>query len=218
MRNPSRLSSVRRTLALVALLSLPLVASCTSYLPFTDRVADRYRLEPRDRTLLQYFVSDEFCLRRDTTDESAHITAGGTVRFFRGRRIEELRIRRHTPGTVVAMEAGGLGLSFMPGDDRSVLYFAPELDGDRDGASGSGDGPEPERRGRFAVAPEPERRGSSAIGERYVLKGDVTHSVRYDGKLWTVHYERRPYLLIRGRDVEDQETRVKTLPGRRVER
>ena len=216
MRNPSSLSSVRRTLALWALLSLPLLASCTSYLPFTDRVADRYRLEPRDRTLLQYFVSDEFCLRRDTTDESAHITAGGTVRFFRGRRIEELRISRHTPGTVVAMEAGGLGLSFMPGDDRSVIYFAPELDGA--GVTDSGDGPEPERRGRFAVAPDPERRGSAAIGERYVLQGDVAHSVRYDGKLWTVHYERRPYLLIRGRDVEDQETRVKTLPGRTVGR
>lgn len=212
MRNPSSLSSVRRTLALWALLSLPLAASCTSYIPFTDRVADRYRLEPRDRTLLQYFVSDEFCLRRDTTDESAHITAGGTVRFFRGRRIEELRIPRHTPGTVVAMESGGLGLSFMPGDDRSVLYFAPELDGV------SEEGPEPERRGRFAVAPESERPRSVPIGERYVLQGDATHSVRYDGKLWTVHFERRPFLLIRGRDVEDKETRIKTLPGRTVGR
>jgi hypothetical protein len=212
MRNPSSLSGLRRGLALFALSSLPLAASCTSYIPFTDRVADRYRLEPRDRSLLQYFVSDDFCLRRDTTDESAHITAGGTIRFFRGRRIEELRIRRHTPGAVVAMSPGGLGLSFVPGDDRSVIYFAPDSDGVTE------DGPEPERRGRFAVAPDEANPRSVPAGERYALQGDATHSIRYDGKIWTVHYERRPYLLIRGRDVEDQETRVKTLPGRTVGR
>lgn len=192
------------------LLVLPLLfaASCASYLPFTDRTAERYHLGADERPLLQYFVSDEFCLRRDSTDENAHITAGGSVRYFRGRRIEELRIRRHTPGAAVAMAEGGLGISFVPGDDRNAIVFAP--DGEWDGE----DNPEVERPSRFAVPPSGGR--SVRPSERYVVRGDAQRPIRYDDKLWTVHYTRRPYLLIRGRDVEDQETRVKTLPGRTV--
>lgn len=193
-----------------ALFALLLTASCTSYLPFSDRVADRYSLGQQDRALLQYFVSDEFCLRRDTTDENAHITAGGTVRYFRGRRIEELRVRRHTPGAAVFTADGGLGISFVPGDDRSAIPFV--TDDDR----GADDGRErdEDRSGRFAAPPAESR--SVLVGGRYVLQGDATHPIPYDGKSWTVHYDRRPYLLIRSRDVEDKETRVKTLPGRKV--
>jgi hypothetical protein len=204
MRHPTRLFRIR-------LLLLPiLLASCTSYIPFTDRIADRYRLETKDRPLLQYFVSDEFLLRRDTTDESAHITAGGTIRYFRGRRVEELRIRKNTPGAVVSMLDGGLGISFVPGDDRSAVLFAPDPEGAGEEI------PDGERPSRFAAPPQGGRSGPVPTGDRYVLQGDATHPIRYDGKLWTVHYDRRPYLLIRGRDVEDQETRVRTLPGRTV--
>jgi hypothetical protein len=179
-------------------------------MPFTDRIADRYSLGPRDRSMLQYFVSDEFCLRRDTTDETAHITAGGTIRFFRGRRIEELRVPRHTPGAALATAEGGLAISFVPGDNRSAIIFAPDRDG------GWEDRPEGESLGRFAAPPPGTKTGPG--GERYVLEGDATHTIRYDGKTWTVHFDRRPYLLIRGRDVEEKETKVKTLPGRTVGR
>lgn len=190
------------------ILPLLLAASCASYLPFTDRIAERYRLGADDRALLQYFVSDDFCLRRDTTDENAHITAGGSIRYFRGRRIEELRIRRHTPGAAIATADGGLGISFVPGDDRNAILFAP------DGDSSGEESPEGYRPARFASPPTGIRTGQPA--ERYVLRGDAERTIRYDDKLWTVHYERRPYLLIRGRDVEEKETRVKTLPGRTV--
>lgn len=205
MRHPIGLSRMR-----LALLPLLLAVSCTSYLPFTERVADRYRLEPQDRPLLQYFVSDEFCLRRDTTDESARITAGGTIRYFRGRRIEELRIPRRTPGVAVSVGQEGMGISFIPGDDGRAIAFAPERD------SVVMDRSDEERTGRFAA--EPKAASAGPVGERFVIQEDSAHSIRYDGKRWTVHYERRPYLLIRARDVEDQETRVKTLPGRKVDR
>lgn len=221
MRN--LIGSSGKRLLLLPFLSL-LLGACTSYIPFTDRLADRYRLETRDRPLLQYFVSDEFLLRRDTTDESSRITSGGTIRYFRGRRIEELRIPRHTPGAVVSMADGRLGVSFVPGDDRSAISFAP------DPSEGYGDSEyttEPERPGRFAAPPQDgvsrdsrrsSERGSVPPGDRYVLQGDEAHSIRYDGKQWTVHYDKRPYLLIRGRDVEDKETSARTLPGRKVGR
>lgn len=200
------------SLARLRLVLLPvlLAASCTSYLPYTDRIVDRYSLGPQDRSLLQYFVSDEFCLRRDTTDETAQITAGGTIRFFRGRRVEELRVPRHTPGATVGNVEGGLALSFVPGDNRSAILFAPDSDSSLEDLA---DG---DRRGRFAAPPPGVKSGS--VGERYVLQGDATHTIRYDGKSWTVHFDRRPYLLIRGRDVEEKETRVQTLPGRTVGR
>lgn len=203
MRDPIR-SFVSRLLVVPLLFA----ASCASYLPFSDRMAERYHLGADDRPLLQYFVSDEFCLRRDTTDENAHITPGGTVRYFRGRRVEELRIRRHTPGAAVAMVEGGMGISFVPGDDRSAIVFAP------DGDFVAEESLDRERSSRFAAPPPGVRSGP--VGERYVLRGDSQSPIRYDDKLWTVHFERRPYLLIRGRDIEDQETRVRTLPGRTV--
>lgn len=201
-------TSIRPFASRLLLLPLLFAASCASYLPFTDRVADRYRIGADDRSLLQYFVSDDFCLRRDTTDENAHITPGGTIRYFRGRRVEELRIRRHTPGAAVATAEGGLGISFVPGDDRNAILFAP------DGDYAIEENPDSPRASRFAAPPPGVRSGIPA--ERYLLQGNPQRSIRYDDKLWTVHYERRPYLLIRGRDVEDQETRVKTLPGRTV--
>ena len=194
----------------IAFLPLLSIAACTSYMPYTDRIVDRYSLGSHDRSLLQYFVSDEFCLRRDTTDETAHITAGGTIRFFRGRRVEELRVPRHTPGATVGSSEGGLAISFVPGDNRSVLVFAP------DGDSGWEDASEGERHGRFAAPPSGAK--TPGGGDRYFLQGDATRTIRYDGKSWTVHYDRRPYLLIRGRDVEDHQTRVQTLPGRTVGR
>ena len=156
------------------LLALLLAASCTTYLPFTDRVADRFSLGQQDRSLLQYFVSDDFCLRRDTTDENAHITAGGTVRYFRGRRVEELRVRRHTPGAAVFTADGGLGISFVPGDDRSAIPFITDED------RGSDDGREEDRSGRFASPPAEGR--SVLVGGRYVLQGDATHPIPDDGR------------------------------------
>jgi hypothetical protein len=105
------------------------------------------------------------------------------------------------------LEADG-AISFVPGDDRNAILFAP--DGDYSGEESEGG----ERSSRFAAPPSGIRSGHPA--ERYVLRGDAQRAIRYDDKLWTVHYERRPYLLIRGRDVEDHQTRVKTLPGRTV--
>ena len=88
--------------------------------------------------------------------------------------------------------------------------FAPDGDG------GWEDAAEGERHGRFAAPPSGAKIPGGGV--RNFLQGDATRTIRYDGKSWTVHYDRRPYLLIRGRDVEDQETRVKTLPGRTVGR
>lgn len=205
-----------------ALLGLVLCGpACASYIPFTDRAVDRYELGPRDRALLQYFVSDEFTLRRDTTDTSAHITPGGTIRYYKGRQIEEIRVARHTPCVAVGHRDGALMLSFVSGDERSPIEFAA------DGEVREADYPPDSR--RFAEPPEGRRfaeppggrrptepTDGAARGERYFLQGDESHPVRYDGKTWSVHYGSRPYLLIRGRDIVDKSTQVRTLPGRVV--
>src|SRR5579883_649743 len=73
------------------------LSSCTPYIPFTNRIRNDYILDDGGLKRIQYYVSDEFYLRRDSAAESSHVTPGGTLKFVDGRMVEEVRIKKHTP-------------------------------------------------------------------------------------------------------------------------
>lgn len=175
---------------------LVLVASCTSYIPFTNHLRNQFHLEGDALRGVQFYTSNSFSLRRDITVEGGKPTVGGVVRMDDGRLIEEVYVRKHTPGVALAgvftaePPRSALQLSFMPGDNVNSLVFA---------------------------TPEGELPDSDApfLLNATQFEGPVP-KVKYDNKLWTLDLSKKPVLMIRKAAFFKLKRIIRILPGRVV--
>ena len=179
-----------------AIMALLCVASCTSYLPFTNHLRNQFHLEGDALRGVQFYVSGRFSLRRDITTEGSKLTVGGIVRYDDGRLIEEIFVRKHTPCVALAaiFEAdpprSALHLSFMPGDNTNYLIFATP------------DGELPDSDAPFLLSPT-------------LFEGPLP-KVKYDNKMWTLDLSKKPQLMIRKAAFFKLKRIIRILPGRIV--
>jgi hypothetical protein len=103
-----------------------MLASCSKRLtPFTHDLYRDYNWSERELNQIQFYLSSDILLWRNVDPGQLRVD-GGKIKVRRGRRFEEIRFRRGTPGRLVFFpETGRLGISFEQGNDDSFLMFGP---------------------------------------------------------------------------------------------
>ena len=140
-----RLTTAARAVKLVAIAALLVGCANTTdrvqdRLAWTDGNAQRYNLAPHELRDLQFWVSDDIHLRRLTTAGQRDIEGGRLVERS-AKSVDEIIIKRGTPGVAVGSGHDWIAVSFEPG---SYLYFTARRNGmllapTHSGRSGPGD-------------------------------------------------------------------------------
>ena len=95
--------------------------------PFTQGLYQQNNWSDEDLRRIQFYLSRDIVLQRGLTSGSSEI-ASGRVRVVDGRQIEEVVIRKGTPG-VFLFRPGDSGnnfaVAFEDGDDTRFLMFGP---------------------------------------------------------------------------------------------
>ncbi len=130
-----------------------ILSSCgPTYSPFTQRLYEDYRWEEEELQQIQFYLSEDIVLRREYAGGSSEIIAG-EITVVEGRDMEEVVIRRGTPGVFL----------FSPKQNRFAISFDEE-----------GDylmfGPNPKLGNRYALLASHWRRNEGVItygGRKY---------------------------------------------------
>ena len=102
-----------------------LIACAPNLVPFSENIQKEYNLQEAELKKIQFYTSSDIVLYRDFGQNQASITSG-RLKVVNGREVEEIIIRRGTPGVVVFMpKTNRLGISFQSGADDKYLMFGP---------------------------------------------------------------------------------------------
>lgn len=104
---------------------LVFVSSCSTNLkPFTQRVYNDFNWTNEEIESIQFYISEDIRLWRDFGGEASTIK-NGKVRVVDGQEIEEVIIKKGTPGVVVfSPKENRFAVSFNE-DDDAYLMFGP---------------------------------------------------------------------------------------------
>lgn len=105
--------------------ALFLMASCASYRPLTEKDRVENNWTESELKQVQFYLSSDIVIQRKLGTESSTIQ-NGKVRIVNGERIEEIIIKKGTPGVLVNTASNRLGISFEEGDDQ-FLMFGPNV-------------------------------------------------------------------------------------------
>ncbi|MCB0633690.1 MAG: hypothetical protein R2824_21120 [Saprospiraceae bacterium] len=133
-----------------AAMLLTLSACSPQLTTFTQRLYDEYEWTETDLKRIQFYVSDDIVMRRQLTGGSSEIISG-EIKVVDGREVEEVVIRRKTPGVLLFLpKENRFAISFeAEGDDRYLIF-----------------GPNPKAGNRYALlASEWRRRGGTVTYE-----------------------------------------------------
>ena len=145
-------------LSFLAILSVAFLSSCSNQLTyFSQDLYDEYRWPEQELKKIQFYTSQDIVLKRELSGGSSEIISG-KIKIENGRQIEEVVIRKGTPGAFL----------FSPKNDRFAISFEEDGDSPRYLMFG----PNPKFNDRYALLASEWKRNS----------GQVT----YDGKKWSV--------------------------------
>ncbi len=178
-----------KTLKMIAfaLIGAALLSSCSNRLTyFTKDLQDRYRWSDEELKRIQFYVSRDIVLKRELTGGSSGIVSG-RIKVEDGRRIEEVVIRKGTPGAYIfSPKNDRFAVSFEAGDDNFLMF-----------------GPSPKYSDRYVVLASDWSRNS----------GEVT----YGDKKWRVSSEAAyAALLVDLRKISKVERQQRVVKGRKV--
>lgn len=94
--------------------------------PFSQSLYQQNNWNDEDLKRIQFYVSRDIVLQRGLSSGSTQIK-GGRVRMEDGRQIEEIVIRRGTPGVFLfrPSDTRNFAIAFEDGDDSRFLMFGP---------------------------------------------------------------------------------------------
>lgn len=124
---------MKRVLWLSAVILTVSLSSCSKNLvPFTANLYEKSNWGENEIKRIQFYTSDDITIQRKVNNSSGEIISG-KIRFVNGEEIEEVVIKRGTPGVAVWFpDQKRFGISFEDGDDQYLTF-----------------GPNPERKGRY---------------------------------------------------------------------
>ncbi len=99
----------------VLLSIFPLLFGCATKVPFTHELRSEYNLAPDDLRRLQYYLSDTVVLQREVGNDEI-VTVNRRVKIRRESSVEQVVIRRRTPGVAVGSGTHSLDVSFEHGN------------------------------------------------------------------------------------------------------
>lgn len=103
-----------------------LLAACSPRLtPFTQKFYESYEFKTEDLKRIQFYLSEDVVLRRDIGSGNVEIIRG-EIKVIDGRKVEQIIIRKGTPGVLVTLpKENRFAISFEPEDDSKFLMFGP---------------------------------------------------------------------------------------------
>jgi hypothetical protein len=118
---------MKRTYQLLAgLLVLLSISACSPTLTsFTQGMYDQYDWTESELKRIQFYVSDDIVLRRQLVGGKSEIISG-EIKVIDGREVEEVLIRRKTPGVLLFLpKENRFAISFEADGDNRYLVFGP---------------------------------------------------------------------------------------------
>jgi hypothetical protein len=175
-------------LAFLALSSVVLFGACSNKLSyFTDELNERYRWTDDELKKIQFYVSQDIVMKREITGGDREIVSG-KIKIEDGRQIEEVVIRKGTPGAFLfSPKADRFAIGFEESSERYLIF-----------------GPSPKYSDRFVLmASDWDRRS-----------GEVT----YDSKTWKVSSDNAyAALLVDLRKINKVDVNSRVVKGRKVD-
>lgn len=159
------------------------LSSCSQKVYFTKETKEKLEAKGVDLKKIQYYNSEAIVLLREVNDEEVKV-AEGKVRFENGKNVEEIIIKRNTPGIfaeantsdamMIRFEKGGTKyLPFVPSKDysgRKNIYQLGYLDRVNSGGS------------RFAIVNYDDKKYSIVFGSNAALLIDKSVLVKEERK------------------------------------
>lgn len=174
-------------LILLAFFSVVLFGACSNRLTyFTEDINERYRWTDNELKKIQFYVSQDIVLKREVSGGDREIISG-KIKIEDGRKIEEVVIRKGTPGAFLfSPKPDRFAIGFEDGNDRYLMF-----------------GPSPKYSDRFVLlASDWDRR---------------TGSVTYDDKTWKVTSDvAYAALLVDLRKINKVDVNSRVAKGRKV--
>jgi hypothetical protein len=108
------------------LITLLILGACSPMLtPFTERLYEQNRWTEVDLKRIQFYVSNDIVLQRDFSSSDSRID-GGSIRIIGGRQVEEVVIKRGTPGVFLFNpKVNHFAISFEGRGEERYLMFGP---------------------------------------------------------------------------------------------
>lgn len=99
------------------------LGSCSPSLsPFTQKLIDKNRWTEEDLKEIQFYLSRDIVLSRDYTSGASRIESG-KIKMVKGRKVEEVRIPKGTPGIAVFQpKRDKLAVSFESQNDQFLIF------------------------------------------------------------------------------------------------
>jgi len=99
------------------------LSSCSKNLHyFTDRMQNEYEWEERELKQIQFYLSDDIVLTRARRGGKTNIQ-DGKIQVKKDGRVEEIRFKKGTPGTVVfSPKSDRVAVSFESGADKFLMF------------------------------------------------------------------------------------------------
>jgi hypothetical protein len=110
-------------LILLAFFSVVLFGACSNRLTyFTDDLNERYRWTDDELRKIQFYVSQNIVLKREVSGGDREIISG-KIKIEDGRKIEEVVIRKGTPGAFLfSPKRDRFAIGFEDGNDRYLMF------------------------------------------------------------------------------------------------
>lgn len=170
-------------------LAILLLTSCGPTLsPFTQRLYEDQRWSEKDMEKIQFYLSEDIVLTRELRGGSSDIVRG-EIKIVDGREVEQLVIRRKTPGVFLfSPKEERFAVSFEDGGSDRFLIF----------------GPNPQAGGRYTLRASDWNRRSGTI--------------TYDGLRWQVSTaDAFAALMVDMKRIRNRSVRSRVAGGRRID-
>ena len=115
---------------LIFAFALVALSSCKTLVPFTENLKDSNSWKDTDLKQIQYYNSETIILHRQLNKNETGIVSG-KVKVIDGKQVEEIIIKKGTPGIVTALPLQKMAISFELGDDYFLTFGIDKKRGDK---------------------------------------------------------------------------------------